>query len=59
MAAPHITDTLDALVIGAGPAGIGTGLALTAVDGLRIGIIDRGRVGDTFHRWPAGQRFLT
>ncbi|MCS6576213.1 NAD(P)-binding domain-containing protein [Curtobacterium flaccumfaciens pv. flaccumfaciens] len=59
MPAPHPTETLDALVVGAGPAGIGTGLALHAVDGLLFGVVDRGVVGDTFQRWPKHQRFLT
>jgi len=50
---------LDALVIGAGPAGIGTGIALAAVDGLRFGIMERGRIGQTFLDWPQQQTFLT
>jgi len=50
---------LDALVIGAGPAGIGTGLALAAVDDLSFGIMERGNIGQTFLDWPAGQTFLT
>jgi len=50
---------LDALVIGGGPAGIGTGLALAAVDGLRFGIMERGRIGQTFLDWPEQQTFLT
>ncbi|MBF4635855.1 NAD(P)-binding domain-containing protein [Agreia pratensis] len=51
--------TLDALVIGAGPAGIGTALALSAVDDLMIGVIDRGQIGQTFLDWPTKQTFLT
>jgi len=51
--------TLDALVIGAGPAGIGTALALAAVDDLVLGVVDRGRIGQTFLDWPEQQRFLT
>lgn len=50
---------LDALVIGAGPAGIGTALALAAVDGLTFGVLERGRIGQTFLDWPAAQTFLT
>ncbi|MDQ0745457.1 putative flavoprotein involved in K+ transport [Clavibacter sp. B3I6] len=50
---------LDALVIGAGPAGLGTALALDAVEGLRSGVVERGTVGETFRRWPARQRFLS
>lgn len=50
---------LDALVIGAGPAGIGSALALAAVDGLTFGVLERGRIGQTFLDWPARQSFLT
>ncbi|MGX6447743.1 NAD(P)/FAD-dependent oxidoreductase [Patulibacter sp. S7RM1-6] len=46
-------------MIGAGPAGLGVGLALQAVPDLRFEILDRGRVGETFRRWPAPLRFLT
>ncbi|KJQ54844.1 NAD(P)/FAD-dependent oxidoreductase [Microbacterium sp. SA39] len=50
---------LDALVIGAGPAGIGTALALAAVEGLTFGVIERGQIGQTFLDWPTEQTFLT
>ncbi|TLP77183.1 NAD(P)/FAD-dependent oxidoreductase [Nesterenkonia sphaerica] len=50
---------LDTLVIGAGPAGLGTALALDVVDDLHYGVVDRGRVGQTFLDWPEPQRFLT
>lgn len=50
---------LDALVIGAGPAGIGTALALAAVEDLSFGVLERGRIGQTFLDWPEGQTFLT
>ncbi|MFT2753898.1 NAD(P)/FAD-dependent oxidoreductase [Clavibacter sp. Sh2088] len=56
---PPPEPTLDALVIGAGPAGLGTAIALDAVDGLRSGVVERGGVGETFRRWPARQRFLS
>ncbi len=52
-------EPLDALVIGAGPAGIGTALALAAVDDLTFGVLERGRIGQTFLDWPARQTFLT
>lgn len=50
---------LDTLVVGAGPAGIGTALALDVIDDLHYGVIDRGRIGQTFIDWPKPQRFLT
>lgn len=53
------TKTLDALIVGAGPAGIGTALALLAVEGLTFGVLEQGRIGQTFLDWPVEQTFLT
>lgn len=50
---------LDTLVIGAGPAGLGTALALQAVEGLVHGVVERGQLGETFLRWPEQVTFLT
>ncbi|MFJ2544019.1 NAD(P)/FAD-dependent oxidoreductase [Microbacterium sp. NPDC087589] len=50
---------LDALVVGAGPAGIGTALALAAVENLTFGVLERGQIGQTFIDWPTAQTFLT
>lgn len=50
---------LDCVIVGAGPAGIGTALTLSAVDGLRYAVVDRGDIGQTFLDWPKEQRFLT
>lgn len=55
----HSSPTLDALVVGAGPAGIGTALALDAIDGLTYGVLERGQIGQSFLDWPAAQTFLT
>ena len=52
-------ETLDALVVGAGPAGIGTALALAAVEQLTFGVLERGQIGQTFLDWPTAQTFLT
>ncbi len=51
--------TLDTLVIGAGPAGLGTALALAAIDDLSFGVLERGTIGQTFLDWPEQLRFLT
>lgn len=51
--------TLDALVVGAGPAGIGTALALAAIPELTFGVLERGQIGQTFLDWPTEQTFLT
>jgi len=53
------SQTLDALVIGAGPAGIGTAIALGAVDRLTVGVVERGAIAETFSRWPEALTFLT
>lgn len=50
---------LDAVVLGAGPAGIGTGLALRGLGLERLAVLDRGRIGESFRRWPAGMRLIT
>ncbi|MGO1507645.1 MAG: NAD(P)/FAD-dependent oxidoreductase [Microbacterium sp.] len=50
---------LDALVIGAGPAGLGTAIALSAVEDLTFGVLERGQIGQTFLDWPDEQTFLT
>lgn len=56
---PTPAATLDALVVGAGPAGIGTAIALSAIDSLIVGVVERGDIGQTFRDWPAQQKFLT
>jgi putative flavoprotein involved in K+ transport len=53
------TRILDTVVIGAGPAGLGTALALSGVDDLAFGVLERAAIGQTFVDWPTGQRFLT
>ncbi len=56
---PTEPQALDALVVGAGPAGIGTALALAAIPDLTFGVLERGQIGQTFLDWPAEQTFLT
>ncbi len=50
---------LDVAVVGAGAAGIGMALALQKVPGLKFGVLEAGRVGESFRRWPAQTRFIT
>ncbi|WP_231920005.1 NAD(P)/FAD-dependent oxidoreductase [Microlunatus soli] len=45
--------------MGAGPAGIGTALALSVLPQVSIGVVERGEIGQTFADWPDKQRFLT
>ncbi len=48
----------DILIVGAGAAGIGVGLALGAI-GARFLILEAHRIGHSFRRWPAETRFIT
>ena len=50
---------LDAIVVGAGAAGVGVGVALKHAGLEDFLIIDRHRVGASFDRWPAETRFIT
>ncbi|MBO1438727.1 NAD(P)/FAD-dependent oxidoreductase [Meiothermus sp. CFH 77666] len=49
---------VDALIVGAGAAGVGVGLALKRL-GVNIHIVDRLGVGASFRRWPQETRFIT
>ena len=49
----------DAVVIGAGAAGIGVGITLQHVGIERFLIVDRDTVGASFAAWPAETRFIT
>lgn len=50
---------LDTVVIGAGPAGTGTAIALNSLEGIQAPILEMGKVGNTFLKWQPSQRFLT
>lgn len=49
----------DVVLVGAGPAGIGMGLALDRLGGLSYIVLEAHRVGESFRRWPAQTRFIT
>lgn len=51
-------DPLDVAVVGAGPAGIGVGVALEKLD-LDVRILDREAIGASFRDWPDEMRLLT
>lgn len=51
--------TFDVVVVGAGAAGIGVGVALKHAGIESFVIVDRERVGASFDRWPAETRFIT
>lgn len=52
-------DVFDAIIIGAGAAGIGAGIALAHSGVGNFVIIDRGSVGSSFASWPDETRFIT
>jgi cation diffusion facilitator CzcD-associated flavoprotein CzcO len=49
----------DVIVVGAGAAGIGVGVALKHAGIENFAILDRYEVGASFRRWPAETRFIT
>ena len=51
--------TIDIVIVGAGPAGIGMALSLAKLPGIRYAVLERGRLGESFRRWPAQTRFIT
>lgn len=51
--------SLDALIVGAGPAGIGMALALDRIPGLKYGVLESDRIGESFRRWPAQTQLIT
>ncbi|MEY7850438.1 NAD(P)/FAD-dependent oxidoreductase [Natrarchaeobius sp. A-rgal3] len=48
----------EVAIVGAGPAGIGTGVALSSVD-VEFVVLERDRIGASFRQWPAEMRLLT
>lgn len=48
----------DAVVVGAGPAGVAVGAALDAVD-VEFVVVDRAEIGASLRSWPAETRLLT
>jgi len=51
--------SLDVAIVGAGAAGIGMALALAKLPDVRIGVLEAGRIGESFRRWPAQTRLIT
>jgi thioredoxin reductase len=49
----------DVVIVGAGPAGIGTAYAFTHFGIGRVTVLERHEVGASFARWPAEMRFIT
>ncbi|SDK01895.1 NAD(P)/FAD-dependent oxidoreductase [Natronorubrum texcoconense] len=49
---------IDVAIVGAGPAGIGTAVALERLD-LEYAVLERDRIGASFRQWPDEMRLLT
>ena len=49
----------DVVIIGAGPAGIGMCSMLKDFGVEKMTILERGKVGETFDKWPEEMRFIT
>ncbi|MBW0768031.1 NAD(P)/FAD-dependent oxidoreductase [Mammaliicoccus lentus] len=52
-------DTFKAIIIGAGPSGIGMAIALKELGLQDVMILDKGKVGESFINWPDTTRFIT
>ncbi|MCU4740716.1 NAD(P)/FAD-dependent oxidoreductase [Natronoglomus mannanivorans] len=53
-----IAPDLEVAVVGAGPAGIGTAVALERLD-IDYAVLERDVIGASFRQWPAEMRLLT
>ncbi|WP_343195069.1 NAD(P)/FAD-dependent oxidoreductase [Natronococcus sp.] len=51
-------DSLEVAIVGAGPAGVGTAVALERLD-VDYAVLERDRIGSSFRSWPDEMRLLT
>ncbi|MEM7281503.1 MAG: NAD(P)/FAD-dependent oxidoreductase [Pseudomonadota bacterium] len=51
--------SIDVIIVGAGPAGIGMAMELTKIGGLDFAILEGNRVGESFRRWPIQTKLIT
>jgi thioredoxin reductase len=58
-AEPILEEIFDVLVVGAGPAGLGVGIALKHAGLANYQILDRETVGSSFRAWPSGMQLIT
>ncbi len=52
-------EMLDVVIVGAGPAGLGCGLALDRLRMTNFTILERHEIGASLARWPREMRFIT
>ncbi|AGB36340.1 NAD(P)/FAD-dependent oxidoreductase [Natronococcus occultus] len=53
-----MNDSLEVAIVGAGPAGLGTAVALERLD-VEYAVLERDRIGASFRSWPEEMRLLT
>ena len=51
--------SVDVVIVGAGPAGIGIALELNKIAGLEYEVLESGQIGESFRRWPSQTRFIS
>lgn len=54
-----LAERYDVVIVGAGPAGLGVGVALQTLGLENFAILERGRVGESFRRWAREMRMIT
>ncbi|WEF24866.1 NAD(P)/FAD-dependent oxidoreductase [Paracoccus sp. S3-43] len=55
----HVPDHVTVAIVGAGPAGLGVARVLRDLAIPDVWVLERGRIGQSFLRWPSGTRLLT
>lgn len=51
--------SLEVVIVGAGAAGVGMALSLAKLPSLSFGVLEAGRIGESFRQWPEQTRFIT
>jgi thioredoxin reductase len=54
-----VSSVFDVLIVGAGPAGLGMGVALKKMGLQNFAILERYEIGASFRRWPREMRMIT
>ena len=52
-------ENYDVVIVGAGPAGVGITSMLKDFGIENMVVLERGKVGETFDKWPEEMRFIT